>query len=106
MNALPLEDNLKIITIIVFLGVLYYMYCRTYIKLLKPKKQKMPKPKKKKHPFKYLRRIHLPYKGQAKIYKFDKQYGYINSAWDEIQKPRKSKQQNNNINQAKTNTRR
>ena len=84
-----LEDSLRIITMLCFM---YYMYKRfepPKIREVKPEKEN--KSQKKKRP-KYFRRIHLPYRGNAKIYKFtDKKHGYIESAWDEVQKPKKRK---------------
>jgi hypothetical protein len=80
------KDCLEIITMICFLYYIYRKTFKPYIKEVKQEKEQKPKKRKR---LKYLRRIHLPYKGQAKIYKYDKQYGYINSAWDEVEKPKK-----------------
>lgn len=82
-----LKDILEIITMTCFL---IYMYKKFTIPNLKEVKPKEEKPKKKKR-LKYFRRFHIPYRGKTKIYTYDQKHGYINSAWEEVQKSKKNK---------------
>lgn len=83
---LELEGYLEILLTICFLFMLYSRTHRPRLKEVKP-----PKPEKqgRKKRLKYLRRLRIPYRGKAQIIKFDKTSAYIESAWNEIQKPRK-----------------
>ena len=78
------KDCLEIVTMICFL---FFMYRKTYKPYIKEVKEDKP-PKEKKR-LKYFRRFHIPYRGKAKILEYDKQWGYIDSAWNEVQKPKK-----------------
>lgn len=79
------KDCLEIITMACFLIYMYKKMKAPSIKEIKPKPQKQ---KKKKH-LKYFRRFHIPYRGKTKIYTYNQKHGYINSAWEEIEKPKK-----------------
>ncbi len=80
-----IKDCLEIVTMICFL---IYMYRKAYKPYIKEVKQADESPKKKKR-LKYLHRIRIPYRGKTEIIKYDKKSAYIESAWNEIQKPRK-----------------
>lgn len=80
-----IKDCLEIITICC---LIYYLYTKIRRPKLKTVEEKVKKPKKKRH-YKYLRRIRIPYVGKTKILQFDLKHGYIESVWNEIQKPRK-----------------
>lgn len=79
------KDCLEIVTMICFLA---YMYRKTFKPYIKEVKQ-VEKPKKKKKRLKYLRRFRVPYKGKTEIIQYDKKSAYIESVWNEIQKPKK-----------------
>mgnify|MGYP001071021107 CR=1 FL=1 len=82
-----LKDCLEIITMAWFL---IFMFKQLVIPSFKEVKSKEEKPKKKRI-LKYFRRFHIPYRGKTIMYKYDKKYGYINSAWEEVEKPKRSK---------------
>lgn len=79
------KDCLEIVTMICFI---FYMYKKTFKPYIKEVKKK-EKPQKKRKRIKYLHRFHVPYKGKAKIIQYDKKTAYIESAWNEVQKPKK-----------------
>lgn len=82
-----LKDCLEIITMA---GFLIFMLKKLTIPNIKEVKPQEEKPKKKKR-LKYFRRFHIPYRGETKMYTYDKKHGYIESAWEEVQKPKKKK---------------
>lgn len=81
------KDCLEIITMICFL---IFMFKKLAIPSLKEVKSKEERPKKKKR-LKYFHRFHIPYRGKTTMYKYDQKHGYINSAWEEVEKPKRSK---------------
>lgn len=80
------KDIFEIIAVICFLFVLYQKNRKPKFKIVKPKIQK-PKRKRKK----YFRRLHIPYRGKTEILQYDPKHQYIESAWNEVQKPRKKR---------------
>lgn len=78
------KDIFEIIAIICFLIALYQKNRKPRLKVVETK---MPKPKKKRK--KYFRRIHIPYRGKTEILQYDQKHQYIESAWNEVQKPKK-----------------
>lgn len=80
-----IKDCLEIITMCCFI---YFLYTKTKRPKLKTVEEEVKKPKKKKR-YKYLRRFRIPYVGKTEILQFDQKHGYIESAWNEIQKPKK-----------------
>ncbi len=81
------KNCLEIITMACFL---IFMFKQLAIPSLKEVKPKEEKPKKKRR-LKYFRRLRIPYRGKTTMYKYDQKYGYINSAWEEVEKPKRSK---------------
>ena len=77
----------EILEIVTIIGFWIYLYKKSR----KPKLEivETEKPVKKKKKPKYLRRFKLPYRGKTNIYNFDKKTGYIESAWNEVEKPKK-----------------
>ena len=80
------KDIFEIIAIICFLIALYQKNRKPRLKVVETK---TPKPKKKRK--KYFRRIRIPYpyRGKTEILQYDQKHQYIESAWNEIQKPKK-----------------
>ena len=67
---------------------IYFLYTKTRRPKLKAVEKEVQKPKKKRH-YKYLKRFKIPYVGKTEIIQFDQKHGYIESVWNEIQKPKK-----------------
>lgn len=85
MNTIAMiRDIFEIIAIACFLIVLYLKYKKPKMKVVQSDSQKQAK-KQKKH-----LKLCLPFMGKAKIIQYnDKKHGYIESAWNEIEKPKK-----------------
>lgn len=87
-----MENIIYIAALIVFCIFLYLRFGRKpKIKTVKvPDKKSILKQKRKNRRLKKLKRIfRTPYKGKTEIIKYDKKHGYIDSAWEEVQKSKK-----------------
>lgn len=88
-------DIAKAILIILCCIFIYRKFCyRPKLKVVKT--PKIPRPeeirrqrKKERHIRKIKRKFKIPYVGKTEIIKYDKTTPYIESAWNEIQKPKK-----------------
>lgn len=82
-----IKDCLEIACMI---GFLIFLYRKTYKPYIREVRKEEAPPRKKKR-LKYLRRLRVPYRGKTQIIQYDKTHGYIESAWNEIEKPKKLK---------------
>ena len=88
-------DITNAILIILCYVFLYRKFCyKPKVKVVKA--SKIPKPeeirrqrKKERRIRKIKRKFKIPYRGNAEIIKYDKKLPYIESAWNEVQKPKK-----------------
>lgn len=88
-------DIANAILIILCCVFLYRKFCyKPKVKVVKA--PKIPKPeeirrqrKKERRIRKIKRKFKIPYRGNAEIIKYDKKLPYIESAWNEVQKPKK-----------------
>lgn len=82
----------EIAIFILFFIYLYKKFCwKPKIKIVKaPTPDDIKKQHKKERRFRKIkRRFRIPYHGKTQITEFDKTKPYIESAWNEIQKPKK-----------------
>lgn len=88
-----IEENPDIIfiapIITVFMIFLYFKFCRKpKVKVIKaPTHKEVIKQHKKARRIRKIKRIFkIPYKGNAKIYEYDKTTPYIDAVWEELKK--------------------
>lgn len=88
-----IEENPDSIFNTIIISVFIFFLYRTYgrkqkIKVIKaPTRKEIIKQRKKERRIRKIKRIfHIPYKGQAKMYKYDKTTPYIEAAWEELKK--------------------
>ena len=87
-----METTIYIIILTMFCIFLYIRFGRKpKIKTVKvPDKKSILKQKRKNRRIKKFKRFfRTQYKGKSEIIPYDKQHGYFDSAWNEIQKPKK-----------------
>lgn len=88
-------DIANTILIILCCVFLYRKFCyKPKVKVVKtpkiPKPEEIRRQKKKERCIKKIKRkFKIPYRGNAEIIKYDKKLPYIESAWNEVQKPKK-----------------
>ena len=88
-------DIANAILIILCCALLYRKFCyKPKVKIVKapkiPRSEVIRWQKKKERRIRKIKRkFKIPYKGSAEIIKYDKKLPYIESAWNEVQKPKK-----------------
>lgn len=85
-------DTARIILIVLCCVFLYKKFCyKPKMKVVRiPKPEDIKQQRKKERKIRKIkRRFRIPYQGNAQVTEFDKTKPYIESAWNEVQKPKK-----------------